>query len=407
MSNSRRMTKIKDFILQSITYLSSFVSLGALLIIVGFLFSKGIHLLNINLITENYLSTGFVADVFPDTPLCNCEPTIELGENVYYSPKWGIALVDSKDLLGKNVIEIEYVHANSPLRQVNDKGIGIEPIRLRTDYDMIRIAFDAYPTALSRFGAENMINSLEANDTIREMEFQTTGGGIRGSIITTLYLIFFTLLFALPIGIGAAIYLNEFAKPSQWTRLLRTAIETLTGVPSIIYGLMGLAIFVPLTVSLTDATGGNILSGAMTLAVILLPIIIRTTEESLKVVPDDFRQASLALGANATQTTFKVVLPSAFPGILSATLLAIGRIVGESAALVFAIGTSIKDHITVTGKSTSLAVHIWAMMTDEPANIELSATIALIIVFITVILNLLIKLLSTRYLKKKLGGAHE
>ncbi|MCK7487785.1 MAG: ABC transporter permease subunit [Bacillus subtilis] len=159
-----------------------------------------------------------------------------------------------------------------------------------------------------------MIESIEANDSIREIEFQTEGGGIRGSIYTTLILIGLTLMFALPIGVGAAIYLNEYAPINRFTKLLRSLIETLTGVPSIIYGLMGLAIFVPLTVSLTNATGGNLISGAMTLAVILLPIIIRTTEESLKVVPDDFRQASLALGASQTQTTFKVVLPSALAG---------------------------------------------------------------------------------------------
>jgi phosphate transport system permease protein len=167
---------------------------------------------------------------------------------------------------------------------------------------------------------------------------------------------------------------------------------------------MGLAIFVPLTVNLLGASGGNLISGAMTLSVILLPIIIRTTEESLKVVPDEFRQASLALGASKTQTTFKVVLPSAVPGIMTATLLAIGRIIGESAALVFAIGTAIKDDVTLLGKSTPLAVHIWAMMTDEPANIELSATIAIIIIAIVIILNIIIKLISNRYLKRKLGS---
>jgi phosphate transport system permease protein len=182
--------------------------------------------------------------------------------------------------------------------------------------------------------------------------------------------------------------------------MLRSFIETLTGVPSIIYGLMGLAIFVPITIRLTSATTGNLISGSMTLAVILLPIIIRTTEESLKVVPDDYRFASLALGASKTQTVFKVILPNAFSGILTATLLAIGRIIGESAALVFAIGTSIKDDVYLTDRSTSLAVHIWSMMTDEPANIELSSTIALIILMMVLILNISIKLISKRFMRK-------
>jgi phosphate transport system permease protein len=402
MSKNKKR-KASDFFLNSVTYLSSTVSLITLLGILIFIFGQGFKLLNVDLLVENFESQGYVADLYDNVRLCNCEPTIEFDENTYYSPKWGVALSDTTDLLGKTVVKVEFVDKDSPLYKVRDKGIGNDPIELRDEYHIIRIAFDEYPTALSRYGSENMINYLEANDSLREIEFQTEGGGIRGSIITTLYLIVLTLAFALPIGIAAAIYLNEYAPANKVTKLMRSLIETLTGVPSIIYGLMGLAVFVPLTVKLTSATGGNLLSGAMTLAVILLPIIIRTTEESLKVIPDDYRQASLALGASKTQTTFQIVLPSAVPGIMTATLLAIGRIIGESAALVFAIGTAIKDEVSLTGKSTSLAVHIWAMMTDEPANIELSATIAIIIMFIVVILNILIKIISGRYMKRKMG----
>jgi phosphate transport system permease protein len=206
-------------------------------------------------------------------------------------------------------------------------------------------------------------------------------------------------VFALPVGIATAVYLNEIAKRNKFTNLIRSMIEMLTGVPSIIFGLMGLAVFVPLTVRYTPADSASILSGSLTLAVILLPIIIRSTEESLKVVPNDLRSASLALGANKTQTTFKVVLPSAFPGIMTAVILAIGRIIGESAALIFAMGTAIKDDISIFGKSTTLSVHIWSLMTDEPANIELASTISIIILFIVLILNIIVKLLSRRYLK--------
>ena len=402
MSKNRRR-KISDAVLNGITYLASSLSLMTLIAILIFIFGKGNRLLNFDLIVENFESQGYVADTYDNVRLCNCDADISFDEGTYYSKQWGIALSDQVDLLGKTVVEVAYIHPRSPLLKVRDKGIGNDPIELRTEYHIIRIAFDQYPTALSRYGAENMINYLDANDNLREIEFQTKGGGIKGSIITTLYLIGLTLVIALPIGIGAAIYFNEYAPINKITKLMRSLIETLTGVPSIIYGLMGLAVFVPLTTKITNATGGNILSGSMTLAVILLPVIIRTTEESLKVIPDDYRQASLALGASKTQTTFHVVLPSAGPGIMTATLLAIGRIIGESAALVFAIGTTIKDQVSLTGKSTSLAVHIWAMMTDEPANIELSATIAIIIVMIVVILNIVIKVISSRYLKKKLG----
>jgi phosphate transport system permease protein len=167
---------------------------------------------------------------------------------------------------------------------------------------------------------------------------------------------------------------------------------------------MGLAFFVPLVSSLTEATGPSLISGALTLAVIVLPVIIRTTEESLRVIPDEYRQASYALGATKMQTVTKVILPSAFPGILSATLLAIGRIVGESAALIFAIGVIIRDEISIFGQSTSLAVHIYAMLTDEPANIELSATISIIIIAIVLVMNFLIKLATRNFAKKSFEG---
>jgi len=401
MSNKR---KWKDGFLQGITYLASFFSIAALLMIIGFVFLNGFKLLNWDLITHNYVAVSHIADLKDGAEVGVYEATKTLGDDVYYSSKWGLGLRDDINIQGKTVVVVDYVHPDSPFVMLNDKGVGEADLSLSIDYEIIRIAFENTSSALSVYGSEAMIDILDSQDTFRELEYATTGGGIRGSIITTLYLIALTLVMALPIGIGSAIYLNEYAPNNRLTRLIRSLIETLTGIPSIIYGLMGLAVFVPLTIRLTDATGGNIISGAMTLSVILLPIVIRTTEESLKVVPDDYRYASLALGASKTQTTFKVILPNAFSGILTATILAIGRIIGESAALVFAIGTAIKDEVSLTDKSTSLAVHIWAMMTDEPANIELSTTIAIIILMIVLILNISVKFLSRKMTKR--FGAH-
>lgn len=237
-----------------------------------------------------------------------------------------------------------------------------------------------------------MVNDLDNHDyTVREIMFSTVGGGIRGSLIATLYLIVLTLLIAMPLGILSAIYLSEFAPDNKITKLIRSFIETLTGVPSIIFGLLGITVFVPITSSLTSASGSNLIAGALTLSIILLPVIIRTTEESLITVPKDHRFASLALGANHTQTTFKVVLPQALPGLLTATFLAIGRIIGESAALIFVLGTVVRDQVSIFQPATSLAVHIWSMMTDEPANIALSSTVAIIILMIVLGLNLSIK----------------
>lgn len=397
MSNRRNRN---DLILQILTYGASLVSLLTLSLIIFFVASRGLKLLNFDLIRNNYQAVTYIAEPTDQDDYCLCAPTIDLPDDAYYSQRWGVALIDTIDLLGKNVVEVFYVHPDSPMKDLINKGISTDNLVLESGYSIIRIAYNDAPSSLSRYGAELMIQDFDQKDHFRELEFFTPGGGIRGSIITTLYLIVFTLLFALPIGIGAALYLNEYAKNNRFTKMVRSFIETLTGVPSIIYGLMGLAIFVPFIVNITSATGGNILSGAMTLAVILLPVVIRTTEEALKVVPDDYRYASLALGASRTQTTFRVILPNAVPGILTATLLAIGRIIGESAALVFAIGTAIKDEIRVTEQSTSLAVHIWSMMTDEPANIELSSTIALIILMIVLILNISIKFITKRFMKR-------
>ncbi len=399
MSNKRRFS---DGFLQVITYGSALFTLVILSLIIGYVVTHGVRLLNKDLITNNYLAVNYIAGFDDQTALCNCPADQNYPDDVYYSEVWGLALKDDIDLLGKNIVVVYDVHENSPLNDMVNKGVSDQRLSLGVNYSIIRIAYDDRPSSLSRYGSEIMIQELNEMDHIRELEFTTSGGGIRGSIITTFYLIFITLIIALPIGVGAAIYLNEYAKKNRFTQLVRSLIETLTGVPSIIYGLMGLAVFVPFIVRITDATGGNILSGAMTLAVILMPVVIRTTEESLKVVPDDYRYASLALGASKTQTTFKVILPNAFPGILTATLLAIGRIIGESAALVFAIGTAIKDEVSLTGQSTSLAVHIWSMMSDEPANIDLSTTIALIILIIVLTLNISIKFV-TRNFRRKYG----
>jgi phosphate transport system permease protein len=406
--NRRQWQRFKDGVLQFFTFTLSSVTLITLSAIVLFVFQTGAPLLNVDLFNYDYTSNTYISEpilVNGNVEFCNCESTRTLDEGVNYSEKWGIGLSDDEDVLGKPVVIIEYIHQNSPLVLLKNKGVGPETFRLLDEYYVRRIAFFDQPSALDIYGSQSMIDMLDANDTFRELEVITKGGGIRGSVITTLWLILLTLIMALPIGIAAAIYLNEYvSKNSVIARYLRQFIELLTGVPSIIYGLMGLAFFAPFIANISQATGPSILSGAMTLAVIVLPLIIRTTEESLKVVPNEYRQAAFALGASKTQTVFKTVIPSALPGILSATLLAIGRIVGESAALIFAIGVIIKDEISIFGQSTSLAVHIYAMMTDEPANIELSATISLIILAIVLFLNIAIKLLTRRMINKRLPG---
>lgn len=391
--------KKKDFIRTFVTYASALLTLSVLLTIVLFVLGNGIKLMDFKLLSRPYESKTYIGDLKQNNtksyPL-----TVNLKEGIFYSVQWGLGLEDQEDVTGKNVVIVSYVHPNSQLNNLNHKGVSNETLQIKKGDVLIRVAFDDSPSALSSFGAERIKNILDSNTSFREIELQTPGGGIKGSLLSTLYLIGLTLLVALPIGIGTAIYLSEFAKNNRITKLIRTFIETLTGVPSIIYGLLGLALFVPMTMAITRATGPSLLSGSLTLSVILFPVIIRTTEESLKVVPDELRSASLSLGANKTQTIFKVVLPNAISGILTSVLLAIGRIIGESAALIFAVGTTIKDNVSILDKSTSLAVHIYALMSDEPANIELSTTIALIILIMVLVLNLLIKYISKRFTRK-------
>lgn len=398
MSNKRKRI---DLLYQLLTYGAASIGVIILSMIFIFSFSNGSKLLNFDLLVSDYHAQFYNAEVVGDITFLSEDMSRDLEENEYYSTKWGIALEDATDREGKNIIVVSYIAEDSPFNELIDKNNETTDTFGITNGNIVTaIKYDDKGSALPIQGAQNMVNSLDESDQFREIVFSTVGGGIRGSIVSTLYVIGMSLLFALPIGIFTAIYLNEFASVNRITSTLRSMIEVLTGVPSIIFGLMGLAVFVPLTVRITSATSGNLISGSLTLGVILLPVVIRATEESLKVVPDAYRFASLALGANKTQTTFKVVLPSALPGIITATLLAIGRIIGESAALIFAIGTAVKDDITIFGKSTTLAVHIWSLMTDEPANIELASTIAVVILMIVLVLNLTVKVIMNRYTKK-------
>ena len=396
-----RKTRLSDRLLQISTILSTLVSIIGLGLIFQFVFARGLSLLSIDLFTSNYYGHNYIAELKPYEEMTYSMPNFD-DEDVFVIERFGLALRQGIDLAGNGVVEVEYVHPDSPFNTMISAEVGVDTVDMDANNIIDRISYVDHPTSLSRRGAQAMANDLnDPERVINQVFFADLGGGIRGSLITTMWLIFMTLLMALPMGVLTAVYFNEFAPVNMLTKTMRTFIETLTGVPSIIYGLLGISVFVPLTVALTPAVNTNLIAGSMTLAVIILPIIIRTTEESLRVVPQDHRAASLALGANKTQTTFKVVLPQATQGILTSTFLAIGRIIGESATLIFVLGAIVRDRVSIFEQSTSLAVHIWSMMTDEPANIALSSTIALLILAVVLILNVSIKL--SVYLFEKRG----
>lgn len=204
------------------------------------------------------------------------------------------------------------------------------------------------------------------------------------AIINTLIMTALTLLLAVPIGVFAAIYLVEYAKKgSKLVKLIRVTAETLAGIPSIVYGLFGFIVFV-----ITLGWSYTLIAGVITLAIMILPLIIRTTEEALMAVPDSFREGSFGLGAGKLRTVFRIVLPSAVPGIAAGIILAIGRIVGESAALIFTSGTNPVVAKGLFTSASTLSVHLYALLT-EGLYTEQAYAVAAVLLFLVIGINAL------------------
>lgn len=389
--------KLKDILAKTITYI--FSSFGSLILIsiMIYIFTNGCQNLSWQFLSSDYQEITYNIK----SENANLETNMyyyESQENEYFSSSWGIALIDSNDIAGNDVVEITHIDKNSPFNkminiadsssfQVSEK-LYIEKIVLSKD--------DNTYFALSKEGAENMIFQLDKSNMIDDMILKKGGGGIRGSIVTTILLILTTLVISLPLGIGSAIYLSEYAPKNKFVNFINSSIEMIGGIPSIIFGFFGMFVFIPLCDNIFFTNGGSILSGSMTLAIMLLPTIIKTVQESLMVFPDSYRSASFALGASKTQTIFKLILPNSLNGILTATILSIGRIIGESASLIFALGTVIKDEISLTGNGTSLAVHIWVLMGGDKPNFASSCSIAIVILIIVLILNIIVKLMGRK-----------
>ncbi len=394
MINKFKQLKLFDKVTYILTYLCSSITALILISIIGFTLINGIGLINMDLITNDYNSTTYTISV--DSTNYYKEYNGTLPNDTYYSAKWGIALTDSTDTEGKKNIVISIITSDSPMLSGYDHSGN--KIGVKTNTSISSYIDTDNSTAYTKNGAKSMIDVLDNANTITSFSYSTFGGGIRGSLISTMYLIVLTLIVVVPFGVFASVYINEYAKKNKFLNVIQSLIDMLSGVPSIIYGLMGAAIFIPFVNNLTSTSGtsGSLYAGALTMSVILLPVIIKTTIEGLKVVPDDLRSASLALGASKTQTIFKVVLPNAISNILTGVILAIGRIVGESAALIFAIGTLISDKVDPSNPSTTLAVHIWSVMAAEVPNFELASSIALIILVFVLIINCIVKILSKK-----------
>lgn len=226
------------------------------------------------------------------------------------------------------------------------------------------------------------------------LKYSSSNQSMLPSIINTVYLTALTLLLAVPIGIFSAIYLAEYSrKNSFFVKIINIANETLSGIPSIVYGLFGFLAFV-----ISKKWGYSLLAGVITLAIMVLPLIIRTSQEAMLGVDNTFREASYGLGAGKLRTVFKIVLPSAMPGILSGIILAIGRIVGETAALIYTAGTVPEAATKLTSSSRTISVHLYCLLNEGLYTKQAYATAVVLIVFV-VIINALSNALAKKIMK--------
>lgn len=229
-----------------------------------------------------------------------------------------------------------------------------------------------------------------------ELEYNSENVSMFPSIVMTIYMTVLTLIITTPLGIGCAIYLTEYAKRSnKVVEVIRLAAETLSGIPSIVYGLFGMLFFVTAL-----QWKNSILAGSCTLAIMVLPLIIRSTEEALKSVPDSYREASFGLGAGKLRTVVRVVLPPAMPGIVAGVILAVGRIVGETAALIYTAGTVAKITANPMESARTLAVHMYALSSEGLHTSEAFAT-GVVLLLVVLMLNATSNAIAKRITKGK------
>jgi phosphate transport system permease protein len=224
-------------------------------------------------------------------------------------------------------------------------------------------------------------------------------GGIFPAIVGTIYLVLGAIIFALPIGLLAAIYLSEYARDNFLTRIIKLAIINLSGVPSVVYGLFGLALFV-----VFFKFGASILSGSLTLGIMILPIIITTSREALESVPQSFREVSLSLGASKWQTIRHIVLPNAIPGILTGTILGLGRAAGETAPILFTVAAFYLPRLprTIFDQAMALPYHLYVISTQVPnVDEKIRYGTALVLLTLVLFMNLVAIIIRYKFRKKK------
>ena len=382
--------KLKDNLLNGLIWLSAAFSVGILITIVAFIFSNGWSKMSWDFLTNDYESQTQYVNV---TSHQSYTAPSSLSSDALFSENLGIAIEPNE-----HGYEVAWIDDQSPVKTAKNNADEAFPVKVGYQLEQIN-GEGANLKIKADTDADDITNALNASDTLM-IKVVSPGGGIFPMIVSTLMLILVALLFSAPVGILAAIYMVEYAKPGKLVNLIRFATEVLSGIPSVVYGLFGMLIFAN-----TLKLGMSILSGGFTLMILLLPTMMRTTEEALKAVPMSYREASYGLGANKIQTLSKVVLPSAIPGILVGVILSIGRTSGESAALLFTIGTFAKlpvnptsGHLSLFETGTSLTVRAYVEV-KESGNVEMAAAIGIVILVIVFTLNLISRLISKKFSK--------
>lgn len=377
--------KISDYFMTSLIWISSAVTAGILFIIVGFIFSNGWSLISTEFLTRDANDTVRIVH-------------FESSSVATYNINGDLLIIDGAELtleLDENYgVRINNITNTSPGRNAVDNAEQVFPIRRGQILEGVNSDRVNDSTTLTELAA--MFDGY-SEFTLRVRQL---GGGIFPMMVSTLMLIFTTLIIAAPIGILAAIYMTLYAKQGRIVNIIRFAIDILSGLPSVVHGLFGMLFFARIM-----GLGTSILAGALTMTVLLLPIMIRSTEEALKNVPVSYQEASLGLGANKIQTISKVIMPSALPGITVGIILSIGRIVGESAALLFTVGTFARlpmnpatGNLSIfeTGATMTLRAFIEV---QEFGNIEMASAIGIVILVIVFTLNVFSKLITRKFTK--------
>lgn len=378
--NNRKKRQISDFICRGLIYLSTGLTVAILFVILGFVLYKGLPGINIRFLTRQWDDKTTIVSIAPNENISN-------SSDDNYVSSLGITIG-----LEEDEIVITKIDKNSPVKEAANLKNNVYSLKT---HDIISKVDDIKLENISVSEAANVLNNITVDSKIKVTR---PGGGIIPMLISTVYIIVISLCIAAPIGICSAIYLNEYAKPGKVLRLIRFAIQNLAGIPSIIYGLFGMLVFVRLL-----KMEYSILAGSLTLSILLLPTIISTTEEALKEIPKAYRESSYGLGATKLQTISKIILPGALPGILVAVILSIGRIVGESAALIWTAGTVAQIPKALVGSKAGAATLTTKLywVIKETGNLAEACSIAIVLIVLIIILNVISKAITRRFLKKR------